>query len=88
MRGRATTDLMILMVSGTICCAIIIAIISIGVIEVVHPETDTNDAAIALGAVLNTLVGLLAGYLAGRTQRQQAAAGRTGDDTVEQERVE
>jgi nitrogen fixation/metabolism regulation signal transduction histidine kinase len=62
---------MLLMVAGTICIAIIIAIVSIGVIEVVHPETDTNEAAIALGAVLNTLVGLLAGYLAGRTQRSK-----------------
>jgi Zn-dependent protease with chaperone function len=76
---------MLLMVAGTICVAILISIISIGMIEVVHPETDTNEAAIALGAVLNTLVGLLAGYLAGRTQRVRE---RRADDTIEQERVE
>jgi hypothetical protein len=71
---------MLLMVAGTICVAILISIISIGMIEVVHPETDTNEAAIALGAVLNTLVGLLAGYLAGRTQRRMVSR---DDDTVE-----
>jgi Zn-dependent protease with chaperone function len=76
---------MLLMVAGTICVAILISIISIGMSEVVHPETDTNEAAIALGAVLNTLVGLLAGYLAGRTQRVRE---RRADDTIEQERVE
>jgi Zn-dependent protease with chaperone function len=75
---------MLLMVAGTICVAILISIISIGMIEVVHPETDTNEAAIALGAVLNTLVGLLAGYLAGRTQRVRE---RRADDTVEQDRI-
>jgi Zn-dependent protease with chaperone function len=76
---------MLLMVAGTICVAILISIISIGMIEVVHPETDTNEAAIALGAVLNTLVGLLAGYLAGRTQRVRER--RADDDTVEQDRI-
>jgi hypothetical protein len=78
---------MLLMVAGTICMAIIIAIVSIGVIEVVHPETDTNEAAIALGAVLNTLVGLLAGYLAGRTQRQKERERRDNADTLQQEQV-
>jgi hypothetical protein len=74
---------MLLMVAGTICIAIIIAITSIGVIEVVHPETDTNEAAIALGAVLNTLVGLLAGYLAGRTQRTKERSRVGGDEADE-----
>jgi hypothetical protein len=49
----------------------------------VHPETDTNEAAIALGAVLNTLVGLLAGYLAGRTQRTKERSRVGGDEADE-----
>jgi hypothetical protein len=88
MRRRTTTDLLILMISSTLCLAILIALISVGMVALVHPEIDTSQAANAISGVLSTLVGLLAGFLAGRTQRQQRAMTKAQDDTVEQERVE
>lgn len=90
--ARSTTDLLILMVAGTICGAVLLATVSIGLIELANPEADSSAAMVALGAVLNTLVGLLAGYLAGHTQRVRSqkppTARRAFDDTVEQERVD
>jgi hypothetical protein len=63
---------MLLMVAGTICIAIIIAIICIGVTRVVRG--DRHQRARSRGAVLNTLVGLLAGYLAGAHSGRRSAS--------------
>jgi membrane protein implicated in regulation of membrane protease activity len=75
---RSTTDLLILMITGTICLAILGAGAAIAVVEIWHPETDTTKAGAAVAAVLNTLIGLLAGFFAGRTDRTRRD--RNGDE--------
>jgi hypothetical protein len=67
-RDRSTTDLLILMIAGTICFSVLAAGATIGVIEIMNPDTDTRAAVGTLSDVINTLIGLLAGFLAGRTQ--------------------
>jgi hypothetical protein len=37
--------------------------------EIAHPEADTHTAGAVIANIVNTLVGLVAGYLAGRTER-------------------
>jgi len=68
---RPTTDLLLLIVAGTIATSVVLSVIVVGVAELIHPETDTSMAAAALSGVISTLVGLLAGFLAGRTNRGQ-----------------
>lgn len=65
---RSTTDLLILMIAATICFSVISAGATIGIIEIWNPEKDTTKAVGAVSDVINTLIGLLAGFLAGRTQ--------------------
>ena len=70
MRNRSTTDLLILMVAGTVCFAVLAAGAGVAAVEIAHPEVDTTSAQNSIGDVINTLIGLLAGFLAGRTQVQ------------------
>ena len=69
LKGRSTTDLLILMIAGTICVAVLASGATIAVIEIRDPETDTSSSVAAVSDVINTLIGLLAGFLAGRSER-------------------
>ena len=71
MSQRPTTDLLLLIVAATISGAVLLSLLAVAVTELVHPEADTSSAAAALSGVISTLVGLLAGFLAGRTNRNQ-----------------
>lgn len=64
---RPVSDLLILMVAGTVCVSVLLAGIGLWLVELTSPETDTARGFGAIGAVLNTLIGLLAGFLAGKT---------------------
>ena len=65
---RPTTDVLLLIVAGTISLAVLLAVVAVGIAELLHPEGDTSTAAAALSGVISTLVGLLAGFLAGRAR--------------------
>jgi hypothetical protein len=67
-RDRTTGDLLVLMIAGTVCGVVLLVSLSLIVEAWVHPEADTSGASAAIGDVINTLVGLLAGFLAGRTE--------------------
>jgi hypothetical protein len=66
---RSTTDLLLLMIGGTICACIILVGGAVFVLEL--RGNDASKLAGNLTDVVNTLVGLLAGFLAGRTDRKR-----------------
>jgi hypothetical protein len=69
-RDRSTGDLLVLMIAGTVCAVILIATGAVIVQKVLRPDDmDAVKAAAQIGDVINTLIGLLAGFLAGRTER-------------------
>ena len=69
-RDRPTTDALILLIGGTICLCIVLGVVGVIVVEAVNPDsTDLAKLAGNLNDVISTLVGLLAGWLAGRTER-------------------
>jgi len=76
LRDRETTDLLVLLVGGTVCFVIVGLMLSLIISEIARPEHDTSAAASAIGDVINTMVGLLAGFLAGRSE---AAVRRQND---------
>jgi len=70
-KGRSTTDILILMVAGTVCFSVLAAGATVGITAIVNPDSDLSPASNAIGDVINTLIGLLAGFLAGRTDATQ-----------------
>src|SRR5262245_14655344 len=66
---RPTGDLLVLMITTTVCGAIVFGGTALLVFAFVHPEVDATQAARSVVNILNTMVGLLAGFLAGRTDR-------------------
>ena len=66
---RSTGELLVLMVSTTICFVVVFGSIALFSTELVHPSADTGPGLRTIGGIINTLVGLLAGFLAGRTGR-------------------
>jgi len=66
-RDRSTGEILVLMVAATVCGYVIVSGTVIILLVFVRPEVDTTNAARNIGDVINTLIGLMAGFLAGRT---------------------
>lgn len=69
-RDRPTGDLLVLIITVTVCLVTIgttIAIISSEMFT--HEAANTEGAARAIGGILSILIGLLAGYLAGASKK-------------------
>jgi len=78
-RNRSTTDLLILLIACTICFSIVSVAISVIVLQFVQPEN--KGGFVIVSDLINTLIGLLAGFLAGRTEsmRRQNGTPELGD---------
>jgi hypothetical protein len=68
---RPTGDLLVILIAATICGSVALGGGAIAVIEILHPESDTTAALGMISDVINTLIGLLAGVLIGRTDVTQ-----------------
>lgn len=69
--NRSTTDTLVLMIAGTICFTVLATGATVAVVEIRDSSVDTDGIVGSLSDVVNTLIGLLAGFLAGRAQVQQ-----------------
>jgi hypothetical protein len=65
--NRSTGDALILMVAATVCLTVAGATAAVLVVEVQNPGADTGGVAGLLINVLSILLGMVAGYLAGRS---------------------
>jgi hypothetical protein len=68
MRDRSVGDLLVLMIAGTICSTVVLGSVSLIAFRIFNPEAGVSPALAALTDIINTLIGLLAGFLAGRTE--------------------
>ena len=59
---------MVLMVAATICGTVVLTATGSFVFKLLHPESDLNKTFVLIADILNTLIGLLAGFLAGRAE--------------------
>jgi hypothetical protein len=71
MTERSTTDLVILIVTVTICSLVALGGITLLVLMLVYPEMDVSPLASAVSHAFGGLVGLLAGFLMGRSRRSR-----------------
>lgn len=72
-RDRSTGDLLVLMIAGTICGGLIATGIVTTIFVFLNPGFDVTGPARFVADIVNTLIGLLAGFLAGRTDAAQSA---------------
>ena len=68
------------LIAGTVCLLVLGVGVFAGVHALLNPDAPLSGVGTFLAGVTNTLVGLLAGYLAGRSER---AVRRRDDDEVE-----
>jgi hypothetical protein len=73
LRDKPTGDLMVLMIATTVCSSVFVGGAALVVLAVVRPDLDTSNFARNIADLLNTLIGLLAGFLAGRTDANVTA---------------
>jgi protein-S-isoprenylcysteine O-methyltransferase Ste14 len=67
LRDRATGDLLVLMIAGTVCFSVLAAGGACVVALIIDPDANVVPVVSRVTGVINTLIGLLAGFLAGRT---------------------
>lgn len=85
LRDRPTGDLLVLMIAGTVCFVVLGSGFTALVIEVINPDVDTAPIIRQVSDIVSTLIGLLAGFLAGRTD---ANASERVRQALEKERRE
>jgi uncharacterized membrane protein HdeD (DUF308 family) len=62
------------MIAFTICGSVVVGSGTAIITELFRPEQDTSAVLRAVSDIINTLIGLLAGFLAGRTDATLTAA--------------
>lgn len=63
---RSTVDLVVLAVAFIISFVIVVTLLGVILIELVHPETDTESMVRMESEILGVLVGALVGFISGR----------------------
>lgn len=63
---RGTIDLVVLVITGVIAFVIVASMVGIILIELLHPETDTEPMIRMESEILGVLVGALVGFIGGR----------------------
>lgn len=66
-RRRTTADLVILALTGVVATVVLVSIVGIIVLEIVRPAAEITVLASRVAGIVNTLIGVIAGYLAGRS---------------------
>ncbi len=64
---RTTGEIMVLFITFTVCFGVIASGAMVGILLLFRPEVDVSPWITRVTGLLNTMIGLLAGFLAGRT---------------------
>jgi hypothetical protein len=64
---RSTGEILVLVIAFTICGGVGVAGLAAIVFLFIYPEADITNIYRLIASVVNTLIGLLAGFLAGST---------------------
>jgi hypothetical protein len=69
---RGTGETLMLLIAGTICLSVLVIEVFVITLSFIDPDRDVTGAVAFVSSTLNTLIGLLAGYIAGRTNARPA----------------
>jgi hypothetical protein len=73
--NRPTGEILVIMIAFTICGGVAVGGVGIIVFMFLNPNSETLAATRLIAGVMNTLIGLLAGFLAGATQARNTTRG-------------
>jgi len=65
---RSVVEIMILVLVMVVSIAILASGMTVAIIEITHPESDTTDIVDALTSTITTILGALLGLIAGRSE--------------------
>jgi hypothetical protein len=82
---RSTADILILTITGTICASVLLYGLAVAILVFVQPEKDHSEAVTLLSDTFQLLIGLLAGFVAGRTADGQKARREQAQTDAEQD---
>jgi uncharacterized membrane protein HdeD (DUF308 family) len=68
MFARPTGDILILSLTLTVCFSLIASGLVVAIIAFVHPNKDLSLWVSRITGIINTMIGVIAGFLAGRTE--------------------
>jgi len=69
LKGRSTTDLLVLLIAGTICISVLAYGLVVSILVLFEPQKNHGPAVALLANTFQLLIGLLAGFVAGRTEK-------------------
>jgi hypothetical protein len=79
LRNRSTTDLVVLAIIAIVGVILILTSVGVMLVEIFHPEVDTDPIIEAESEILAVLVGALVGFVGGRhAGRSEAEDERDG----------
>jgi len=62
MRARTTSELIVLMMASVVCITVLIGAVGVGLVEVLHPEMDTDAILILINDVIRVMLGAVIGF--------------------------
>lgn len=80
---RTTGDLLVIAITATVCFSVLAAGMALFIVTLRLPDRDTTAGFHAISDVVNTLIGLLAGFMAGKTDSNLARRRREQVDVTD-----
>lgn len=77
---RTTSDILVLMIAGTICASVFGATVFLILSDLLNPDGEHVGAAALVSDTIQMLVSLLAGFIAGRTEATTMRRTREKED--------
>lgn len=83
LRQRATSDLIVMFLAAIVAVVILVTLVGAIVWKINDPGADLGDVTDRVGEVVNTLVGAIVGYLAGKGVASSELGRRAVEDPGE-----
>jgi len=75
LKHRSTSDILVLLIAGTICFSVLSYGAVVTVLLITQPDKNHAPALVLLTNTFQMLIGLLAGFIAGRTEKSMKEGG-------------